>query len=154
MVDKIDLYWKLVDKQYDMLKHEESQRATATNIILVLATAVLGVVAWDRSLVASDLPMTIFLLFIGILGVLFAFEYRYTRSWHDHLLIEYLTVIAASEPDIGTLRVQADQQCKKKYFVSSKIPKPVLWVVPPLGVVVLGLVLTWMAIYCPIVAKA
>lgn len=147
MNDRIDLLWRFYDQENVLLMNEESQRSTATNLILVMATAVLGILGWNKSLTMSQLPLAIFLVFIGVLGVLFALKYRHSRAWHENVKLEYLRAITSAQDtsgaDVGDLRDNAAAEIDKKYYIMAKIPKWLLWTIPSFLVAGIGLILIW-----------
>ena len=68
--DHKDFLWKMYNENRNHLRHYQSQRATASNIILVSSIGVIGFVA-RKPLVPGDWPLTCGLIVIGLYGTVF-----------------------------------------------------------------------------------
>lgn len=171
MEDRIDLLWRFYDEENALMMHEEEQRSTATNILVAIAGAILAILGWNKStasLGTSDLPLTIFLMLIGILGVIFALEFYYSRDWHDNLKLMYLGLIAnpqcktyaevktvwdKSDPintaaaEVWNARLKANDVTKTKHPYLKWIPKWLLWAFLSAIVAFIGLILTLIILY-------
>lgn len=69
----------LLKEHYNHVRHYETQRSTVSNLIVIVAAAILAFVTHDNELTRADLPLTILLLFVGMFGIAFAAKY-YERT--------------------------------------------------------------------------
>ena len=63
-----DTVWKLYQEHCMWERHHESQRASITTILVAVAAAIFSVVAHDKAIAKSDLPLTLFLIMQGLFG--------------------------------------------------------------------------------------
>ncbi len=68
--DRKDFWWKLYCEKRTHLRYLQSERATASNIILVTSIALIGLIA-NGPLLCEDWPLTGGLILIGVYGTLF-----------------------------------------------------------------------------------
>jgi hypothetical protein len=71
-MDKPELYMKLFQEYASEARHHEQQRATVTGFFSALAAGVLTVVGIDKTLSVSDIPVSLFLVVIGLFGCVFS----------------------------------------------------------------------------------
>lgn len=71
-MDKAELYLKLFQEYASEARHHEQQRATVTGFFSALAAGVLTVVGIDETLSVSDIPVSLFLVVIGLFGCVFS----------------------------------------------------------------------------------
>ena len=67
MADETDVLLQLCNNEWEQSRHTEDQRATITNIILLIASVILGVVV-QRGAQPEVLPLSILLIVLGIYG--------------------------------------------------------------------------------------
>lgn len=68
--DRKDFLWRMYEESRTHQRHYQSERATASNIILVTSVGVIGLIA-RKPLVCDDWPLTCGLMVIGAYGTLF-----------------------------------------------------------------------------------
>src|SRR5437868_4603714 len=78
-----DVLWKMYEENVTEGRHHETQRATVTNLVIAIAAAVLGLVTYDKAITHLDLPLTIFLVFLGVFGA--AFSSKYYERFRLHM---------------------------------------------------------------------
>lgn len=71
-MEKAELYLKLFQEYASEARHHEQQRATVTGFFSALAAGVLSVAGIDKTLSASDIPVSLFLVVIGLFGCAFS----------------------------------------------------------------------------------
>ncbi|MGC3864587.1 hypothetical protein ACPSM1_30890 [Micromonospora chersina] len=74
MADEVDVLVQQWLSRWEQIRHSENQRATMTNMLLVLAAAGLGLISQKR-LEPGLLLVSGALLFLGIFGVLASLKY-------------------------------------------------------------------------------
>jgi hypothetical protein len=152
MADSTDILWNFYQEHCAWERHHEEQRASVTNILLVVAAGVLSVITFG-GISRSDLPLTIFLIMQGLFGALFvAKQYeRFTR--HQRLANVYREVLNVRFPEnrIILLRDLADKEQKEKYpILSDEVRLYQLWVGLHLLIALFGVVLTGFVLAAPI----
>jgi len=64
-----DILFKLYEEQWTQVRHLEDQRATVTNLIVVIASAILGFIV-QQGLSIEILPVSLLLIVLGVYGAL------------------------------------------------------------------------------------
>jgi len=86
--DEKDVLLAFNREHYARLQHYETQRTAASNLLVIIAAAILAFVTFDKALTIADLPLTILLLFIGMFGAAFCVKY-YERASRQMQLIRF-----------------------------------------------------------------
>lgn len=137
-------------EQYARLQHYETQRSTVSNLLVIIAAAILAFVTFDRALTIADLPLTTLLLFMGLFGAAFCAKY-YERSAQQSDRIKAtrlkLDELLFDSALLDRLRDQADAEHALEFpgfhkgrFSWWKIYR--LWITFHLFIALLGLILT------------
>ncbi len=110
----IDVLWNLYQEHCTWERHHEQQRATASNVLLVVESAILGIAAFDSNLTAQDVPAAILLVVLGAFGALFVAKQYDAFQMHQRRAGEYRKKLDELLPDVGilALRDQADANPK------------------------------------------
>lgn len=136
-------------------RHSENLRSNVSNYVLVAASGIVAVITFDRVINRYDLVLALLLIAIGLLGTLFCASYteRYHRNRQraSKLLKELDRISDASgerklgkiEDDADSIHFQYDLFRLVYKFTSSHW----LWLVFPLLVVMVGIVLTALALH-------
>src|SRR5438128_7077133 len=77
--DQREVLVGLLKEHYNHVSHYETQRSTVSNLIVIVAAAILAFVTHDNALTGSDLPLAFLLLLVGVFGIAFAAKY-YERT--------------------------------------------------------------------------
>lgn len=143
MADPTDVlleYWK---DQRTQARNAESQRATLTNIILLIVAATLGFVG-QQGLHKTVLPLTISLMVLGIFGATASAKYYERYNLHIAQAIRFSKLLGDPPllPDFeDTLKpVRADHANRNRWMSRVRLNK--MWVALHLLVALTGLVLT------------
>src|SRR3712207_1575685 len=80
--DAKDVLWKFYQDYLTQMRHYEMQRSTVTNLLLLVAAAVLAFITYDKVLSRSDLPLTGLLVIIGLFGAAFSLKHYERTSFH------------------------------------------------------------------------
>jgi hypothetical protein len=143
MADDTDVLLKFCEQQWMEAKQAEDQRATITNIILLVASAILGFIT-QKTLTSDMLPLSILLIVLGIYGVITSeklyerhqFHSARARSWRDR--------IDQLHPDAELLKrkEEAATAHNQKFSIMSRIRLHYLWVGLHLVIALAGVILT------------
>lgn len=90
-----DACWKLYQEHCTHMRHHETQRSTVASSILVIATAILGVITFDKIIGPTDLPLSVLLIFLGAFGALFSAKQYERASMHTERARRYRDAIDA-----------------------------------------------------------
>jgi hypothetical protein len=181
MVEMDELLWRLYNLENDFEKFQDSQRTSAVNIILVITGAVLTVLGFKKTLTIVDVPLTIFLVALGIYGFIFAWKLHERYEWHELLAATYFNALdsQAGKKDYSQLKwpsvekILGEDAWKKwkqekqgidglwglaqtvqvkKYPHLWKMRQWKLYLGIPAAVAIIGFILTLIAIFAPVVS--
>jgi hypothetical protein len=144
MRDEAEVLWNLYQEHCTWERHHEQQRASATNLFLAVAAAVLSVVAFDRELSGSDLPLTIFLIAQGFFGTVFVAKHYQVFAMHQSRANEYREALNSLFPEAGILsrRRKADEENVARFPRLHKLRLNKFWVGLHVLIAFFGVVLT------------
>ncbi|MDP2755164.1 MAG: hypothetical protein Q8P40_12355 [Nitrospirota bacterium] len=99
-MDERDILIQMYREDCKFARHHEVLRATVANIIIAVTAGILGLVAFDQKLDLNDLPITIFLTFLGIFGGIFSSKHYERVRLHLNRAKQYLYKLEEIMPDI------------------------------------------------------
>jgi uncharacterized membrane protein len=140
---EVDVFLKLYEEQWTQVRHLENQRATATNFIVVIASAIIGFIV-QQGLSVAILPVSLLLIVLGIYGALTSEKY-YERI---QLCIKRSTVfrdqIDKLQPKMNLAQVMKEYnvQHKERFPRLSRISLRSLWLFLHLSIMLGGIVLS------------
>jgi hypothetical protein len=143
MTDDTDVLLQLYQEDWAQARQSEEQRATLTNIILIIASAALGIVA-QNNLTSEMLSLTIPLILLGLYGMV-ASEKLYERhQFHVERARAYRKRIAELHPNLqfDEAKAKAKVLHQKKFPVLHKVRLHYIWTTLHFAIAVLGVVLT------------
>lgn len=148
MADDSDVLLKMYEDQWVQARQAEDQRATFTNIIIVIVSLVLGFIAQQKNLGQELLPLTILLIILGIYGAIttaklyerFQFHVGRARAWRKR--IDELH----QEARLIELKDAADARHREKYRLN-KLRLYILWTTLHIIIALAGVILTVMIIF-------
>ena len=147
MTDVNDVLLRLYEEQRSQARQSEDQRATISNIVLVIASAILGFVS-QNGLVLTTLPLTVLLIVIGLYGAV-ASEKLYERfRFHANRSSYLRKQIDKLNPKVSCLKIfsEADNAHHKEYPVLLKIRVHVIWLLLHIAITMAGLILTTLVV--------
>lgn len=149
MKEKTELLWRFYQEHCAWERHHETQRSSATNLVLVVAAAVLSLVTINKSIDLSDLPLTIFLIVLGLFGSILSLKHYERFKRHQTLAETYRKALDEDIPEaqILSLRSKAENRHTDDYRATycSWIHRwrlHWLWIGLHLAVAVTGIVLS------------
>jgi len=151
MADCSDILWNLYQEHCTWERHHESQRATATNVLVIVTAGILSVIAFDKEINNIDLPLTIFMTLQGIFGTLFTAKHYERFCMHQERANQYRNALDTMFPScqIKILREMADIKIQKKFPILYTIRLHTLWngihiLISVFGfILTLGIILEW-----------
>jgi hypothetical protein len=153
MAQDTDVLWGLYQEHCDQGRHHENQRAAVTNVIIAIAAGVLGIASLDQSLDKTDIPMTLFIVILGLFGALLCAKHYERFEMHAERYRKYRDELEQLLPStkIRQLKEEADKKHNRRYPRLHKVRLFWLWVGIHLGIAVFGLALSLLALLSPIV---
>ena len=143
MTDASEVLLKFSDEDWRQVRQSEDQRTAFSNIVLLIASAVLGFLA-QHSLSRDTLPLTVLLIVLGVFGG-FASEKLYERSkLHMELAWAWRRRLYELHPDIelDRLTAEAEEVHRKRFPRLFSLHLHLVWLTLDLAIAVAGIILT------------
>ncbi len=147
MTDDTSVLLKLMEFQWGFLRQMEEQRAQITNMVLLIASAIIGFIA-QKGLSLDVLPLTILLLALGIYGAVTS-EKLYERFGFFRERIdsaERKLDMLHPDAEIPKLWGEGAEINAKAFPRLTKVRLHHLWLVLHLGIAGAGILLTILVI--------
>jgi hypothetical protein len=80
----VDGLWRLYEDNHNYIRHHEVQRSTVATAIISIASALLAVATFDKSLTIHDTPILGIVIGIGAFGILFSRKQYERTCMHVH----------------------------------------------------------------------
>ncbi|HEY9748366.1 MAG TPA: hypothetical protein V6C63_06800 [Allocoleopsis sp.] len=143
MADSTDVLLKLCEQRWAEVKQAEDQRSALSNIILLIASAIVGIFT-QKGLDSNNLPLSLLLIFLGIYGAIGSRKYRERIHYSLSILKLYRDRLNELYPDaqIEERRIQAKEFHEKRHPFMTKIYPNQLWVVLHTSIAIAGCILT------------
>ena len=144
MTETINVLLEMYKSEMSWAKQAEDQRTTIANIILVVASIIIGIIPKSGGLGKDTLPVSIFLIALGLYGALVSqklyerFRFHYGRARHHRRKLNELL----PDTEIQKSMDDADEEHKKKYRWLSRVSFNRLWMSLYITIAVAGLILT------------
>ena len=141
MNEENDILICMYQEHLKQARHQENQRSTMANLILIISTGLLGVIALDKTFSFSDLPLAIFLFFLGLYGAIFTIKYYERFKLHYERSRNIRKEFDRRFKDLGIsgLQKEADKKTKEFFPIMFKLRLYWLWISLLLIVSILGL---------------
>ena len=146
-----DACWKLYVEHCTHVRHHESQRSTVAASILAIASAIIGLVTFDKKIESSDLPLTMLLVILGCFGALFSAKQYERASLHTERARHFRDAIDATleGKPLKTLKRDADAAHAAKFPRLERLRLNKFWAALYLVLAAIGLVLSSIGIFFP-----
>jgi uncharacterized membrane protein len=147
-----DVLWKMYQEHCTQGRHHEIQRAAVATALLGIAAAAIGVATLNKTLTKVDLAATLFLIAVGVFGLVFSYKHAERFELHTTRARAYrseLDTLLEGAP-LKRLKEAADNKHNKKYPLMHQVRLRYLWGGIYLFLIVLGIILSAMAFWFPI----
>lgn len=155
-----DLLWDFYQDVRTHARHNETIRSNAIDYMLLVASALVVVISFDREICGRDLAFAIILTLIGLIGALFAASYGElyyrNRDRSDNLRKELDTRFFQNQRAPTTLeQIWVKTDCGKYPLKKLRVitrdagSTHVFWIVLPLVAGLIGIVLAVLATRTP-----
>lgn len=147
MADDTDVLLKMFDENWTQARHLENQRATITNLVVIIASAILGFIV-QKGLSIEILPITILLIVLGVYGAVTSEKFHERIQLSINRALVFRNRIDELHPDskLVQLNNEFETQHKKRFPRLSKIRLHYFWVYMHLAFSLGGLILTIIAL--------
>ncbi|MFJ4785866.1 hypothetical protein [Streptomyces sp. NPDC088794] len=149
MADETDVLLDLWKGQRDEARQMENQRATLTNIVIIVTAAALGFLAQQGSLRASSLGVTLPLCLLGSFGALASAKYGERWAVHSGLADALRLEVGLRHPGLSLSELIATNRAEH----AAELPRVlrlkiwILWVLLHSAIAAAGLFLSlWILI--------
>lgn len=146
-----DALWKLYLEHCTHVRHHETQRSLVASSILAIATAIIGLVTFDKNIIITDLPMTILLIFLGLFGAVFSAKQYERASMHTERARHYRDAVdetLAGQP-LKKLKQDADIKHSKGFKHLEKLRLNKFWLTLYTLIVTIGCALSIISAFFP-----
>jgi hypothetical protein len=82
MDDASEFRWRYLKDNLDYSRHHETIRATSTNMVVAIAGVGFAVVGYDKCVATNDVVILVFLVCLGLFGVLFSAKQAERAAFH------------------------------------------------------------------------
>ena len=149
-----DLLWGMYSDLRTHARHAETLRSNVVNFMIVVASVLVAVIANDGQITAKDLPLSLAMVVVGLLGLAFAASYTELFERNRQRTVRIRTALDdeffANGTTIAALLEEADRQHRsgRLYRWGRRLTgsTQIFWSALPGLVMVSGLVLTVVAL--------
>lgn len=143
-MDAHEYLWRLHAENMTHVRHVETQRSTIASVLIPIASAVLGVIAFHWQETPSIVPaLSSLLTLIGLLGVLFVGKLYELYKEHTERARAFRKELSKRVEDLDAekIRGDADDRWQAKAPFLRGVPVHALWLGPHAITLLLGLLL-------------
>lgn len=142
MADDVDILIKFCEEHWEEMRHIEDQRATITNIVIVVTSVVIGFLT-QQTPTLGLLPVSVLLIMLGIYGTITTAKLYERHQFAQGRLDRWYKRIDELKPNAQflLLRDVSDTEHKKK-FPMSKFRLHHLWIALHVAILLLGIGIT------------
>jgi len=150
MTDDTEVLLAFVHEHWEEMRHAENQRSTITNIIIVIASLIIGLIS-QVGLAKGSIVLTLLLAVLGIYGVLITAKLYERHQFSQKRLDYWYTRIDELHPNAQflSLRQKADDAHAKEFPKLVKFRVHRLWIALHSAIALLGIGLTAYILLCP-----
>ena len=131
-------------------RHHDDQNTKVVSLVLVLASAALGLVGFDSKITAADVLLGVFMLLIGCYGAAFStkhYERHFRKKLAAHKVLDGLEENCSDEIRLRELRMSAESTHQgqfPKWLMRMPLYYP--WIAVHFFVVIFGIIITVLAL--------
>jgi hypothetical protein len=150
MADDSDILLNFCNQYWDEIRHVENQRATLTNLVILIASAVVGLMV-QQGLSRGFLPLTILLVLLGIYGTAITLKMYERYSFLQIRLDHYYHRIDELHPNAQFLQIKKTAEDEHKLHFRRLFGLRVhwLWIALHVAISLSGVALTLFILFTP-----
>jgi len=141
---RCELLWRLYADNREYARAHEGQRSMAANLVVAVSAGLLGMATLDQKLTSADLPLTLFIIVVGLFGAVFSSKHYERTRLHLNRAKQYLKRLNELFPQdqIIELQKQGDSENERAFPRLSHMKLNSLWNCFYLLISLLGLFLS------------
>jgi uncharacterized lipoprotein YajG len=134
---------KYCEGAWEEMRHIEEQRATMTNMIILISSAIIGYAA-QQQLTLALIPVSALMIFLGMYGIVFTSKLHERHQFAQSSVAQWTNQIDKLHPKsrLNKLGKIADDGHYIRFPRMSKLKLNRLWITLHATIIVFGLVLT------------
>jgi hypothetical protein len=142
MADDREVLLNFCNQYWDEIRHVENQRATLTNLIILIASAIVGLMV-QKGLSKGFLPLAILLILLGIYGAAITLKLYERYNFLQTRLEHFYRHIDELYPNAKFLHLRrvAEDEHKAQFPRLSKLKVHRLWLALHIAISLSGMVL-------------
>ena len=140
---EINLLLRYCEEQWRHIRHLEDQRATFTNLVLVISVGVIGFIV-QQGISIAVLPLTIALIVLGVYGAFASYKFyeRYKlHKMHEDLWLDEVDRLLP-KAKLKKLAQEAVEKHKQRFRIMWKIHVHTVWMAFNILIALAGVLLT------------
>ena len=143
-MEEKDFLWDFCKEHLAFCRHHEVQRETVTRIVIIVASALVGVITFDKTLNVYDLPLSIMVILIGVFGAIFSSKHYERFSFHLNRFRRFRSEITKNFPELNLtqLHTEADKESNLQFPVLSRHRLNQFWVLLHILIALIGVLLS------------
>jgi FtsH-binding integral membrane protein len=148
MNDESEILWRMFQEHRTHGRHHEVLRSNATTIIFGITAAVLTVVGFEKQVSRHHWPLGLFLVFVGLYGVVFSAKQYERIAMHASRARKLRAQIDATIPGARLLKIveEAKSEHASRWKHLSRIKHDWFWTMFHAVIVVAGITLAIVAL--------
>jgi len=125
------------------MRHIENQRATITNIVILIVSAILGFIV-EKKFSPDLFPLSLLLVILGVYGAITTAKLYERHQFAQARLDHWYKHIDKLHPDAQILHLRdiSDAEHRKQYPRIAKLRLHRLWIILHVAIALLGIVVT------------
>jgi len=146
-MEEKEFLWDFCKEHLAFCRHHEVQREVVTRIVIIVASALIGVITLDKTLNVYDLPLSIMVILVGIFGAIFSSKHYERFSFHLNRFRRFRSEIIKYYPelDLVQLHTEADKESKLQFPILSKHRLNQFWMHLHVIIALIGVLLSIVA---------
>ena len=125
-----DILLNIYKEHLTQARHQENQRSTMTNLILIICTGAIGIITFDNSINFYDLPLVLFIIFSGIYGSIFSAKYyeRFKLHYERSREVRIKLISLFNELELSEMQRKADEKTQQNFPLIFNLRLYWLWI--------------------------
>ncbi len=144
MAETTDILVSMIEENWNHVRHSEDQRATITNLIVIVVSVIQGVLT-QTGFTKNALPLTILLVLLGFYGMVTTAKLHERSRFHIKRARKFRDRLDTLCPDaqINLLQQVADEEHQRQHpILAKKVRLSRLWLALHIFIALLGIIYT------------
>ena len=144
MADATEILMSMIEENWNHVRHSEDQRATITNLIVIVVSIIQGVLT-QTGFAKNALPLTFLLIILGLYGVVTTAKLHERGRFHIKRARKFRERLDVLCPDaqIKLLQQVADEEHRSQHpILAKRVRLSSLWLILHGFIAILGITYT------------